>query len=143
MSNFQYKLIIMKFIEFAITSDINTFSPTILLLDCTEICSIQKTEKQDLCKIVTKQGMEYFALGLYKTLTNRLFYTLSKKHNLYEDDVIRPSIRVLHRNASLEPDSAFFDPIQLKGFIYGINENFPSENLPEYTKEVFSKIKWN
>ncbi len=131
----------MKFIEFAITSDINTFSPKILLLECSEICSVQKTENENLCKIVTKQGLEYYAVGLYKTLTNRLFYALSKKHNLYEDDIIRPSIRVIHRNSSLEPDSAFLDPIQLKAFIYGINENFPNENLPEYTKEVFSQIK--
>ncbi len=131
----------MKFIEFAITSDINSFSPAVLMLECSEICSIQKTEHKNLCKIVTKQGNEYYAFGLYKTLTNRLFYTLSKKHNLYEDDIIRPSIRVIHRNSSLEPDSAFLDPIQLKAFIYGINENFPSENLPEYTKEVFSKME--
>ncbi len=131
----------MKFIEFAITKDIKSFSPAILILECSDISSIQQTENKDLCKITTKQSFEYYAFGNYKTLTNRLFYTLSKKHSFYEDDIIRPSIRVLHRNASLEPDAAFLDPIQLKAFIYGINENFPNDNLPEYTKEVFAKMQ--
>ncbi len=131
----------MKFIEFAVTSDIKSFSPSILMVECSDISSIQKTENENICKIITKQGSEYYAFGLYKTLTNRFFYTLSKKHSFYEDDIIRPSLRVFHRNSNLEPDVAFLDPIQLKAFIYGINENFPSDKLPEYTREVFSKLK--
>lgn len=133
----------MKYIEFAINTNLQYFQPSILLIECENISSIQRIEKNNyFCKILTRQGLEYYAFGNYKTLTNRLFYTLSKKHSFYEDDIIRPSIRVYHRNLNLEPDAAFLDPIQLKAFIYGIDENFSDEKLPEYTKEIFSKLNY-
>ncbi len=130
----------MKLIEYAIATE-NSFSPTVILIDCGDISSFEQIKGVSTqCKIITKSNQSYIAYGTYKTVTNRFFYALSKKNNIYEDDIIRPSIRVFHRPNTLEPDVAFFDPLQLKAFIYGLDPNFPLEKLPEYTKSILSEM---
>lgn len=131
----------MKLIEFAINTNENTFSPSILLIDCNDISSFsQIPNRNDICFLHTKQNQSYRVYGTFKTLTNRFFYTLSKKNNIYEDEVIRPSIRVFHRIQSLEPDVAFMDPLQLKAFIFGIDPNFQIKKLPIFTQEALSNL---
>ncbi len=129
----------MRFIEFAVATEINSFEPSILLIDCNDISSFNKTEHHNICKLNTKTNQTYLIYGTYKTITNRFFYALSKKHNIYEDDIIRPSIRVIHRPNSLETDVAFFDLEQLKAFIYSIDSNYPIEKLPQYTQDLLLK----
>jgi len=137
--------IIMRIIEFVIEKNKNFFSPYIILLDCADISSFKQSKKhKDRCKIITKQGLSYMAYGSYRTLTNRFFYAISKKCNFYEDDVIRPSIRVLHKPELLECDTSFFDFIQIKGFILALDENINKERLPIDTQELLKEdIKIN
>jgi hypothetical protein len=130
----------MRIIEFAVEKTPSEFSPCVMLMDCADISGFEQiSEDKNRCKLITKTGKEYNVYGTYKTITNRFFYSISKKHNFYEDDTIRPSIRVFHRPQLLEIDTAFFDKIQLKAFIYGLIPDFDSELLPEYTKELFSQ----
>lgn len=130
----------MKIIEFVAEKNSKFFSPYVILIDCSDISCFEQIEKDDnRCKLITKNKISYILYGSYKTITNRYFYALSKKYNLYEDDIIRPSIKVFHRPNLLEIDTAFFDSIQLKGFIFGLNKNFNIDVLPDYTKEVFLK----
>lgn len=131
----------MRIIEFAIEKNPNEFSPCVILLDLNDISSFEQIQNEsEKCKLLTKTNQEYTVYGTYKTVTNRFFYALSKKHNLYEDDTIRPSIRVFHRHQLLEVDVAFFDKLQLKAFIYGLVPDFDSKLLPEYTQEIFGLI---
>lgn len=126
----------MRIIEFAIETEENNFSPCVILLDCEEIVGFEQIKGiKDRCKLITKQGRIYTAYGTYRTLTNRFLYALNKKHNFHEDTTIRPSIKVFHRPELLEPDVSFFDIIQLKAFIFGLEPDFNLNKLPDYTRE--------
>lgn len=130
----------MRFIEYSIETFPNEFSPNVILLDCEDISTfVQLPGEIDRCKLITKQKNEYVVYGTYKTVTNRFFYAITKKHNFHEDDIMRPSIRVFYRPDLLEIDTSFFDKAQLKGFIYGLIPDFNLNLLPEYTKEIFEK----
>jgi len=128
----------MRFIEYAIEKNPNEFSPFVILVDCADISTFEQVPfKTNRCKLITKQKNEYIVYGTYKTVTNRFFYAITKKYNFYDDDIMRPSIRVFHRPNLLEVDVSFFDKIQLKAFIYGLVPDFNLDLLPEYTKELF------
>jgi hypothetical protein len=130
----------MRIIEFVAAKNENEFSPCVILVDCADISGFEQIpDNKNICKLNIKNSSSYFVYGTYKTLTNRFFYALSKKHNFYEDDVIRPSIRVYHRPNLLEPDVVFFDFLQLKGFIFGLNPDFDINLLPEYTQDLLLK----
>lgn len=126
----------MRIIEFAVETNETDFSPCVILLDCAEIVGFEQIPGvKDKCNLLTKQGRTYKTYGTYRTLTNRFLYALNKKHNLHEDNTIRPSIRVFHRPELLEPDISFFDKTQLKAFIFGVDPDFNVDKLPEYTRE--------
>ena len=130
----------LRLVEFVCEKIKDEFSPCVVLIDCDDVTCIEQLPKTtDRCKLITKQKNEYILYGTYKTLTNRLYYALSKKHNIYEDDTIRPSIRVFHRPNLLEIDSSFFDETQLKAFIFALNPEFDFSFLPEHTLEISNK----
>ena len=110
----------MKFIEYVVSDfeDPNSFS--IIMVNIEEIALFKKTSLDNIIELSLKSGEKHYVAGNYKTVTNRYFYTLSKKHNLYEDDIIRPSLRVLHKVELLESDVSFIDKHQLKGFILSL-----------------------
>lgn len=129
----------MRIIEFVTTKNIDEYLPTILLIDLEDISTFEQIPHyNDMCKLITKTNQSYYIYGTYKTVTNRFFYALSKKHNIYEDDTIRPSIRVFHRPNLLEVDVSFFDKTQLKAFIEALDPNFDKTILPAYTQELFN-----
>lgn len=106
----------MKFIEFVVTC-FTEHQNNVILINIEDISSFKKTVHDNIVELTLKSSEKHFVVGNYKTITNRYFYTLSKKHNNYEDDIIRPSIRVLHKNELLEPDSVFMDKEQMIAFI--------------------------
>ncbi len=127
----------LRIVEFAVESDPNKFSPCIIMLDCSEIVGFEQIfGSNEKCKLTTKQNKTYTVYGTYRTLTNRFLYAINKKHSLHEDHTIRPTISVIHKPELLEPDVSFFDKIQLKAFIFGLDPNFDINRLPEYTREV-------
>jgi hypothetical protein len=126
----------VRLIEFAIETNINSFSPSIILLDCSDIVGFEQIYGiSDKCRLITKQNRTYTVYGTYRTLTNRFLYALNKKLNFHEDFTIRPSIGVIHKPELLEIDVSFFDKIQLKAFIFGLEPNFNINRLSEHTKE--------
>lgn len=129
----------MKLIEFA-THDFNEENNhSVILLNIEEIQSFKKTLDTHVTEVNLIGGQKNYLAGNYKTITNRYFYTLTKKHNLYEDDIIRPSIRVFHKNELLEPDISFLDSYQLKAFIAGLVDLCP-EKQSENLKSIMDKI---
>jgi len=127
----------LRIIEFAIEAEFNKFSPCIIMLDCSEIVGFEQIfGTNDKCKLITKQNKIYIVYGTYRTLTNRYLYALNKKHSLHEDHTIRPTIGVIHKPELLEPDVSFFDKVQLKAFIFGVDPNFNINRLPDYTRDV-------
>lgn len=110
----------MKLIEFVIY-DLDKKNENILLINIEDICSFEQTDNQNIVKLRTKTNNTFNLIGNYKTLTNRYFYTISKKTNLYEDDIIRPSIRIYHRNELIDCDSSFIDAKQMEAFIVALS----------------------
>lgn len=110
----------MKLIEFATHDFSEENNHSVILINIDEIQSFKKTLDRKVTEMNLIGGQKIYLSGNYKTITNRYFYTLTKKHNLYEDDIIRPSIRVFHKNELLEADVSFFDNYQLNSFILGL-----------------------
>lgn len=126
----------VRLIEFAIETDIDKFSPAIIMLDCSDIVGFEQIyASKDRCKLITKQNKTYIVYGTYRTLTNRFLYALNKKLNFHEDSTIRPTIGVIHKPDLLEVDVSFFDKVQLKAFIFALDPNFNINRLSEHTKE--------
>lgn len=126
----------MRLIEFAIETESDNFSPSIIMLDCSDIVGIEQLYSlKDKCKLITKQNRIYTVYGTYRTLTNRFLYALNKKFNFHEDHIIRPSVGVIHKTELLEIDVSFFDKIQLKAFIFGLEPNFNVNRLSNHTRE--------
>ena len=126
----------VRLIEFAIETEENNFSPSIIMLDCSDIVGIEQIYGlKDKCKLITKQNRTYNVYGTYRTLTNRFLYALNKRLNFHEDHIIRPSIGVIHKTELLEIDVSFFDITQLKAFIFGLDPNFNVNRLSDHTRE--------
>lgn len=131
----------MKFIEFAIELNKQIFEPGIILLDIEDISGFEQIRgEKSKCLLVKKNGEKFVSYGNYRTLTNRFFYALSKKHNIHEDEIMRPSIKVFHRLSNFECDSIHFDPLQVKAFIFAIDSEIDLNILPTDTQLQISKL---
>lgn len=108
----------MKYIEYVARLN-QEFS--VLLIDIEDISIFKQIPKEDMVTLITKNNQTFEIVGTYKTITNRYFYTISKKVNIIDDDIIRPSIRVFHKKELLEPDVSFLDEKQLNAFIKALN----------------------
>lgn len=110
---------VMRLIEYVFSLEDDMQTPYIGLFDARDISSIIQYDKKH-CKIILKDGRDYIACGNLRTLTNRWIYTLEKKHSLYHDDIIRPSVMIFHKPETMGVDSAYFDAFQLKQFILAL-----------------------
>jgi hypothetical protein len=110
-----------KIIEFVVVSINETESGVIKIpfvsgIDVNDISRIIQHDKNH-CNLITKDGTNYIICGTYRTLSNRWIYTLEKTSRLYDDEIIRPSIKIFHDPDSLGVDSVHFDSYQLLQFM--------------------------
>ncbi len=108
----------MRLLEFCITNKVNSYDNiSVKLVDGNDISSIEQTKNENFCKIIEKNGYHYFAVGKYRTLTNRLIYALSKNKNFFHDNIMRPTGYIYHQIESLQIDQAHHDAHQMAAFL--------------------------
>ncbi len=108
----------MRLIEFCISEKINQYHAlSIKIVDANDISGIEQTKSDHFCKIKEKNGTTYFALGQYRTLSNRWIYALSKNKNFFHDNIMKPTGYIYHDGAAIQIDKAHHDKYQMTGFI--------------------------
>ena len=90
----------VRLAEFVFILNNNENSPLVGLFDTQDISNIIQYNTNH-CILIKKDSSQYIVCGTLRTLTNRWIYSLQKKINLFEDDIMRPSISIIHNPKSL------------------------------------------
>lgn len=135
-----------KIIEFVYQSGKNIYLPNLVSLDIEDISVFYQIDEYG-CKILTKNNQTFSVFGTYRSICNRIAYTIEKELNYSEDIIIRPSILLEHKLHKLEISSVLLDASQAKAFIDAYYKNkdpsFLYQDLLDDTRENIERLPVN